>query len=56
MIPKSLNIFQKQEDWLVDNSINFSRYVRKKIDEDIEKSKDTTSRHGECTVTYGDGD
>ena len=52
MVSKSLNITQKQEDWLVKKSISFSRYVRKKIDEDMEADNEQAD-HTDCTVTYG---
>ena len=52
MISKSLNITQKQEDWLVKNDKNFSRYVRRKIDKDMEVDNEQAD-HSDCTVTYG---
>ena len=37
MIHKTITIEQKHEDWIKDNSINLSRYVQKKIDEELKK-------------------
>ena len=51
-VTKSLNITQKQEDWLIKNDKNFSRYVRRKIDEDMEVDNEQ-AHHTDCTVTYG---
>lgn len=34
-IPKSVTIFESQEKWIVKNSINLSRYLQKKIEEDM---------------------
>lgn len=54
MIPKSLNIYQEQEDWLIKNSISFSRYVRKKIKEDMEADNENQKHPSDCNVTSGD--
>ena len=37
MIQKSITIKEKHKKWLEDNSINLSRFVKKKIDEEIKK-------------------
>lgn len=52
MVSKSLNITQKQEDWLVKNDKNFSWYVRRKITEDMEADNEQ-AHHTDCTITYG---
>ena len=52
MVSKSLNITQKQEEWLVKNDKNFSWYVRRKINEDMEADNEQAD-HTDCTVTYG---
>jgi len=35
MPKKSLDITQDQEEWLEEKSINFAKFVRKKIDEEM---------------------
>ena len=35
MIHKTITIKQVHEDWIKENSINLSRYVQKKIEEEL---------------------
>lgn len=40
MIHKTITIKFEHQEWIMDNSINLSRYIQKKIEEEIKKNKD----------------
>lgn len=39
MIHKTITIKQEHEDWIKENCINLSRYVQKKIEEELSKDE-----------------
>ena len=39
MIHKTITIKIEHEEWIEENSINLSRYVQKKIEEELNKDK-----------------
>ncbi len=41
MKTKTITITDKHEKWIIDKSINLSRFVQKKLDEEENKKKET---------------
>ena len=39
MIPKNITLRDEHQEWIEANSINLSRFVQKKIDEEIAKNE-----------------
>ena len=56
MAQMHISITDEQKQFVRDTFFKLSPFVREKLQTHIDETKNTTAHHGECTVTYGDGD
>lgn len=56
MMQRHISITDEQNRFVEDNDLKLSQIVQKELQKRINDSKNTTTHHGEGTITYGDDD